>query len=134
MQNGRIFIVDDDESWRFILRSCLDRLGDYDIVEAENGKDALQILDASPIPNLILTDFNMPYMSGDEFCAHLYGDSRFANVPVVLFSNDVFLENLAKSMAISGCISKSNDARAVTETLRGVLARNGIDARKVEYV
>ena len=60
-------VVDDSRAVRRLLAQSLHGLG-YEVTEAENGAVALHALQASPRPvQLILTDWNMPEMSGIDF-------------------------------------------------------------------
>lgn len=60
----RILIVDDEQSMREMLRIVLRRDG-YDVVSAENGKEALDFLRREPV-DLLLSDIRMPDLSGVE--------------------------------------------------------------------
>lgn len=62
----RILVVDDSRLQRKILTAQLDRWG-YEVLEAESGEDALEICAGKP-PEIILSDWMMPGMSGVEFC------------------------------------------------------------------
>jgi CheY-like chemotaxis protein len=62
----RFLVVDDSSTMRRIIINTLHELGHQDCQEAENGKEGLQRLDAGPV-DVIITDWNMPEMSGIEF-------------------------------------------------------------------
>lgn len=78
----RILVVDDDESIRHIVRLCLTDEG-YEVLEAANGEDALEVLAEAPA-NLILLDLRMPVMDGWEF-ARRYRDAPGPHAPIVAF-------------------------------------------------
>jgi CheY-like chemotaxis protein len=73
----RVLLVDDEDSVRDSLYSLLERSG-YDVLAASNGLDGLAICRQSPHPiDLLVTDYNMPHMSGLELareCSHLCCD------------------------------------------------------------
>lgn len=60
----KFLIVDDSSTMRRIIKNSLKRIGFEDILEAENGKQALEIFNDV---DMILTDWNMPEMDGLEF-------------------------------------------------------------------
>ena len=62
----RILIIEDEKDILFTLQAFLESEG-YEIQTAENGREALRILQSQGIPNLILLDMKMPVMSGWEF-------------------------------------------------------------------
>src|SRR5690242_5427939 len=82
-----VLVVDDDDTHRSDLR---DLLGDdgYDVVEAANGKAALDFLVSrrDRIPSAMILDLSMPVMSGWELLAVIKAYVRFAKIPVILVS------------------------------------------------
>jgi CheY-like chemotaxis protein len=79
-----ILVVDDDPDIREALRDVLEDEG-FAVVEAENGKDALDYLaGADPAPCLVLLDLMMPVMDGMQFLAERTGDRRLAEIPVTV--------------------------------------------------
>jgi two-component system chemotaxis response regulator CheY len=62
----RILVVDDSQSIRIVIRSVLEEQG-YQVEEAENGRVALELLQADGDFRMILTDVNMPEMDGIKF-------------------------------------------------------------------
>jgi two-component system chemotaxis response regulator CheY len=63
----KILIVDDSKAMRMIVRRTLRQagFGDHAVIEANNGKEALENIRQS-LPDLVLSDWNMPEMSGIE--------------------------------------------------------------------
>src|SRR4051794_27111224 len=81
---GRILVVDDDAQNRMLLS---DSLGahHYEIVEAENGREALEKARARP-PDVVLLDLMMPAMDGFEVCRRLKRDEETASIPVLMIT------------------------------------------------
>jgi len=59
-------VIDDSRAMRMILRRILIEAG-FEVVEAADGQQALDAVNAGPIPDLALIDWNMPVMNGLEF-------------------------------------------------------------------
>lgn len=78
----RFLIVDDSATMRRILLNSLQRIGFTDCVEAEDGREALDRFDASI--SCVITDWNMPIMSGIEFVRALRGRANGKTVPVLM--------------------------------------------------
>lgn len=89
-----ILIVDDDEGIRFVFSNILEKSG-YEVVEAENGAKALEVLSEIATPVLIITDINMPKMNGYKLLAKIKGDPSLSTVPIAICS----LENHAEDIA-----------------------------------
>ena len=79
----RILVVDDEPSVRESLAGFL-KTAKYDVSTAENGFDALLQLRRDPSPDVIISDLNMPQMSGFEFLSVVR--RRFPEIPVVAVS------------------------------------------------
>ena len=75
-----IAIVEDNADNRLLLQAILD--GQYDLVEYENGVDALAGLAAST-PDLVLLDISLPGMDGNEILARIRADSELRKLPVI---------------------------------------------------
>ena len=86
----KVLMVDDLLLARHLLRMSLNKLGIVNIVEANNGLKALEMLEechaaGTPV-NLILCDINMPEMNGLQFLQTVRSDERFKNTPFVVVS------------------------------------------------
>ena len=86
MDSGRkrILIVEDDLTQREMLREYLE-LEDFEVREARDGLQALTEL-RSFDPHVIITDYRMPHMNGQDLIREIRNEPRWAAVPVVFFS------------------------------------------------
>ena len=81
MDRRQILVVDDYAGARYLRSRILMDAG-YEVVEAENGEDALRLA-ATVLPSLILLDVNLPDISGTEVCTRLKRDPLTAGIPVI---------------------------------------------------
>ncbi len=84
-----ILIVDDSSLTRKAIKRIIDMLGlDVgQILEAENGTEALKILSETKV-DLVLADLNMPEMGGIEMIYHMRGNEATKDIPVVVISTE----------------------------------------------
>lgn len=84
-QKGRlILVVDDSLTVRSLVSKSLKGAG-FSIIQAENGRVAMEIMRHEK-PDLILSDIDMPEMSGEAFCQAVHADPVFASIPFVVMS------------------------------------------------
>lgn len=86
----RVLLIDDSKVMRTIVRTTLAEF-DLDIVEAENGAEALEVVASGPLPDLILVDWHMPVMDGLEFIREFRKSPAHAPARVLMVTtvNDV---------------------------------------------
>ena len=85
----KVLLVDDDFINRKLLQTLLKKNPAVtDIVEAENGSDALDKLKKDPTVDLILLDIMMPVVDGIEFLKIFRSDMSNAHIPVIVLSTD----------------------------------------------
>jgi len=104
-----ILIVDDSRPMRSAVKRTIARSGvrDLNIFEAQNGKEALGVIENTRI-DLIITDYNMPVMDGLEFTKELKERPKFKDIPVILMTgevNEAKLEKL-KNAGVAAHITK----------------------------
>ena len=87
----KILVVDDDESFRLIAREALQKAG-FRVDTASDGGDALERLDASAAPDLMMIDAVMDGIDGFELCRRARADVRFERLPVLMVTG---LEDVA---------------------------------------
>ena len=78
----KFLVVDDSVTMRRIIINALQRIGYTDVVEAADGEDALERLDQSI--GFIITDWNMPHMSGLEFARAVRGTIVGQSLPMLM--------------------------------------------------
>ena len=81
--NPLILLVDDNEEILEFLERILKNK--YDILKAENGNDALQILDKEAV-QLIVSDVMMPVMDGLELCKTIKSSLEYSHIPIILLT------------------------------------------------
>jgi CheY-like chemotaxis protein len=114
----RILVVDDDRNHRRDVRDVLEDEG-YEVVEAENGQEALNYLIGrrSFSPALVLLDLSMPAMTGWELLAIMRSYLRLSAIPVVLLSGlDPQLDPV-KHGAIAAFLKKPYDVAQLLEVV-----------------
>src|ERR1700674_3239719 len=79
---GKILIVEDDRHELRALSEFLERKG-YSVIEAQNGREALDDLRNGAAVSLVLLDLSMPVMDGWEFLKRQNNDPGIADIPVV---------------------------------------------------
>ena len=85
----KVLVVDDDFINRKLLQTLLKKNPSVtEILEAENGSDALDKLKKEPNVNLILLDIMMPIVDGIEFLKIFRSDMSNAHIPVIVLSTD----------------------------------------------
>jgi signal transduction histidine kinase len=115
-----ILLVEDDRSIREAVHDILETEG-YDVVQAENGRDALERLRAGSPPDLILLDLRMPVMDGWEFRAAQKNDPNLATIPVLAVSADGSAK--AEAIAADGYLRKPLSTSTLLDTVARILAQ-----------
>lgn len=84
-----ILVVDDSATMRAVIRKTVAMSGVQigEIKEAANGKEALQVMEEAWV-DVVLSDINMPEMSGVEFLREVRLDEVLRNVPVIFISTE----------------------------------------------
>ena len=93
----RFLVVDDSSTMRRIIINTLHELGHQDCQEAVSGKEGLERLDASPI-DVIITDWNMPEMSGIEFIKAVRSIPSVRHVPVLMVTTNALKNDIVEAL------------------------------------
>lgn len=105
--NPKVLVVDDSLMVRQQVKRALVAAG-FDIVEAQDGMDALEKADKTPGLSLVICDVNMPRMNGLDFLEAFRKDDRFKAIPAVMLTTEAQpdLVSRAKSLDAKGWIIK----------------------------
>jgi two-component system, cell cycle response regulator DivK len=102
MAAKRILVVEDNLDNRRILVYRLKRIGDFDIIEASNGEEALAIVQASSPPDLIFMDLKMPVMDGWEATKKIRQLQLGRDIPIIALTAQAMAGDEQKALA-AGC-------------------------------
>ncbi len=116
-----ILIVDDNRTNLYMLKSLLEEEG-FEVIEAENGKAALDKAQAHP-PDLIVSDILMPVMDGYTLCRQCKLDERLKKVPFVFYTatyTEPKDERFALSLGADRFVLKPEEPETLVRILKEV--------------
>jgi CheY-like chemotaxis protein len=102
MAAKRILVVEDNLDNRRILVYRLKRIGDFEIIEASNGEEALQIVQDQPPPDLIFMDLKMPIVDGWEATKRIRALDVGRSIPIIALTAQAMAGDEQKALA-AGC-------------------------------
>ncbi len=119
---GRILVVDDEAHILHVLSLKLRNAG-YEVITAVDGEEGFELA-TQELPDLVITDFQMPYMTGLELCRELARHKPTARIPVLMLTARGYAldENDVRIGNIKSVLSKPFSPRAVLEVVKDTLA------------
>lgn len=123
----KILTIDDDEDIRNSINERLQMEG-FHTIWAKNGRvalDYLQALNDADLPDLIILDFMMPIMNGQDFCREKSKIRRFSHIPVVMMTAGGNLVNVMDRIDSSaeGYMAKPMDDETIVRMVKYFLER-----------
>ena len=117
----KILVVDDFATMRRIISNVLRQLGFEDIVEAEDGAKALKVLESEKI-DFVITDWNMPEMSGMDLLKAIRAKSDKDEMPVMMVTAEALQENIlaAAQAGVNNYIVKPFDAATLSDKINKI--------------
>ena len=124
MENRKALVVDDEFHIVQVVSIKLKNNG-FDVVTAENGSDGYELA-SQTLPDIIVSDYQMPVMSGVEMIEKLRQNPETAHIPVIMLTARGFsIEAEQKEqLHISACLSKPFSPREVLQTIEDVLKQD----------
>ena len=116
--NMNVLVVDDADTMRRIVCNLLRGLGLKNLREAENGNAALQQLKALKA-DLVVSDWNMPVMTGIDLLRAIRADEELKHIPVLMVTAEAKKENIIEAVqaGASNYIVKPFNAKTLEEKL-----------------
>ncbi len=116
----RVLTVDDSKTMRDMVSFTLKGAG-YDVIEAEDGKHALQVVAGQSV-DVVITDLNMPNMNGLELIRALRADPKFQFVPILMLTteSDETKKADGKSAGATGWIVKPFNPEKLLQVVQKV--------------
>ena len=123
-KNIRILVVDDFSTMRRIVKNLLSDLGFNNTVEAEDGHSALAVLRQDAV-ELVVTDWNMPGMTGIDLLRSIRADEKLKTLPVLMVTAEAKREQIieAAQNGVNGYIIKPFTAQTLEEKLGKIFER-----------
>ena len=127
-KNLKFLVVDDFSTMRRIVRNLLKELGYTNVDEAEDGVAALQKLKSIGTFQFVVTDWNMPNMTGIELLKNIRADDSLKHLPVLMITAEAKKENIieAAQNGASGYIVKPFTAAVLEEKLGKIFEKYGM--------
>ncbi|MEJ5347441.1 MAG: response regulator [Desulfosoma sp.] len=121
----KVLVVDDFATMRRIVKNILRELDFKDIIEAENGAAAVKILESQDI-DLIVSDWNMPKMTGLELLKWVRANEKTKDLPFLMVTAEAQKENVVEAVKakVSNYIVKPFTAAVLAEKLAKILPQN----------
>lgn len=121
-RNMRILVIDDFQTMRRIIINLLRQLGFTNMVEADDGSTAWERLQSEKV-DLIISDWNMPKMTGMELLRKVRSDERLRTTPFIMVTAEGKRENViaAVQAGVSNYIVKPFNAATLKEKLIKVI-------------
>jgi two-component system, chemotaxis family, chemotaxis protein CheY len=91
-------VVDDSSAMRKIIGRILTGLG-FDIVEAENGRAALDVLESGTVPDIALVDWNMPVMDGLTLVHEVRANEAWREVSLMMVTTESEQSQIVRALA-----------------------------------
>jgi two-component system chemotaxis response regulator CheY len=119
----KVLVVDDMSTMRRIVKNVLRQIGFSDIMEAENGQDALTKLKAGGF-GLVVSDWNMPVMQGIDLLRAIRADAELKTLPFLMVTAEAQKENLIEAVqaGVSNYVVKPFTAEVLQGKLEKVFA------------
>ena len=131
-----VLVVDDNQINRHILRQILKDV--YQIIEAENGQVALDILSKNDVEiSAVLLDLTMPVMDGYTFLRKVQEDSRIRNIPIIVTTSHSESEKEIEALKIGAWdfVTKPYNPEIILFRLRNAINRSQLETlREIIYL
>lgn len=120
----KILIVDDFSTMRRIIKNLLRDLGFTNTQEADDGKTALPMLQGGDF-DFLVTDWNMPGMTGIELLKAVRADERLGELPVLMVTAEAKRDQIveAATAGVNGYVVKPFTAAALKEKIEKIFDR-----------
>jgi two-component system chemotaxis response regulator CheY len=91
-------VVDDSRAMRMILRRIMAEQG-YEVVEAADGQEALDVLEGGARPDVALIDWNMPNVDGLELVTRIRKNSEWRSITLMMVTTESEYDQIVRALA-----------------------------------
>ena len=119
--NKKVLVVDDEIHIVHVVAIKLRNSG-YDVITAENGSEGWDLV-CQEKPDIVITDYQMPVMTGLEMVEKMRENHETKNIPVIMLTarNFDINDQLQKKLSISECIGKPFSPKQILRVIEDIL-------------
>jgi two-component system, chemotaxis family, chemotaxis protein CheY len=124
----RVLVVDDMMTMRKLMMKVCTDLGFTDILEAPDGEKAWSLINTEPKPiGLVISDWNMPHLTGLDLLKRVRMDKRYSNMPFLLVTAESEASQVteAAKAGVDNYIVKPFNAETLTQKLEAIHKKRG---------
>jgi len=123
-KNMRILVVDDFATMRKVIKNLLRQTGYQNVTEAEDGVVALKELRSQKI-DFVISDWNMPNMTGIELLRAVRADSELSSLPFLMVTAESLKDNVLEAVkaGVSNYIVKPFTAEVLSEKIEKIIEK-----------
>jgi two-component system chemotaxis response regulator CheY len=120
----KVLVVDDFATMRKIVRNILKQIGFENIIEAEDGSVALRMIKNEPV-GLVVTDWNMPNMSGLGLLQEIRQNPDTSKLPVLMVTAEGLKENVMEAVkaGVNNYVVKPFTAEVLQEKIETIFKK-----------
>ncbi len=119
----KVLVVEDNAELKIYIYNNL--VGKYEVMDASNGREAIQVIEGGWMPDMIVTDLMMPEMDGIELINHIRNDFSTSHIPIIMITakheNDTHLK--AMKYGADGYIAKPFTMELLLARIENMLER-----------
>jgi len=118
---NKVLVADDEIHIIHVVAIKLRNNG-YEVISASNGAEAYELA-CRENPDIVVTDYQMPLMTGIELIEKMRTDDRTRNTPVILLTARSFAvtQEMQESLGVSNCLSKPFSPKELLKTIQDIL-------------
>lgn len=118
----RFLIVDDSSTMRRIIINTLNKLGYKEFFEAGNGREGVDKLSTTPV-DMVITDWNMPEMSGIDFIRALRANDATKALPVLMVTTNAAEDDIKEALraGVNNYVIKPFTPETIKEKIQSAL-------------
>ena len=122
--NMKVLVVDDFATMRKIVRNILKQIGFTNIVEADDGVNALQVIKEDKI-DFVVTDWNMPNMTGLDLLKNIRANEKAKDTPVLMVTAEGLADNVVDAVkaGVDNYVVKPFTAETVQAKIEQIFAK-----------
>ena len=124
----RVLVVEDSSTMRSLIATTVEEIDGMEVIEAENGFEALRILPKEQI-DLIITDINMPDINGLEIINFVKSNANYQKIPIIVVTTEQAEKDRKKGLALGAVeyITKPFDPKVLRAVVRKTMNQAGKD-------